>query len=214
MAILDLTSGLAVLARRTQLLRISLIVGLVLNIAYLVGQYMELSGTVDLDADVMTPATQYYLAVTIGFSLITVVTTAIFAMWIYRAAANVEAAAVSGFDYTPGWAVGWYFIPIANLFKPFQAMRQIWNASHGASGGQLDLGHGLLTAWWTAWITANIFNNFSALSANNESNYTLALQASMIGSFIDFATYTLAFVLVTRINAGQQTTLTHAEIFS
>ncbi|WP_442800564.1 DUF4328 domain-containing protein [Sphingopyxis sp. NFH-91] len=43
--------------------------------------------------------------------------------------------------------------------KPFQAMRQIWNASHGESAPNLDNGNNLLTIWWTTWLLSSIATN-------------------------------------------------------
>lgn len=41
-------------------------------------------------------------------------------MWIYRAAWNGRVfAGARQLDFTPGWSVGWYFLPIANLWKPY-----------------------------------------------------------------------------------------------
>ena len=53
----------------------------------------------------------------------------VFLMWIHRANRNARGLGAEGMTFTPGWSVGWYFIPIANLWKPFQAMKEIWQAS-------------------------------------------------------------------------------------
>src|SRR5205809_7873998 len=52
-------------------------------------------------------------------------------IWQHRAQANARALTHDGTEFTPGWAVGWWFIPIANLFKPFQTVRELWKASEG-----------------------------------------------------------------------------------
>ena len=73
-------------------------------------------------------------------------------MLIYRFAANVHA--MGGFmDISPGWSVGWYFVPIANLWKPYQAMGQIWRASGAGEAG--------LGLWWTFWIIGSVSGNIS-----------------------------------------------------
>ena len=38
-------------------------------------------------------------------------------------------------SFTPGWSVGWFFVPIMNPWKPFQAMREIWQASAEPGNG-------------------------------------------------------------------------------
>lgn len=74
------------------------------------------------------------------------------AMWIHRAHENLQIAGFPALEYSPGWAVGWYFIPIANFFMPFRAMRELWNASHGAVGGYSQSAPPLLWIWWLCWI--------------------------------------------------------------
>ena len=41
--------------------------------------------------------------------------------WIYRANFNAHQLG-GGLSMTPGWSIGWYFIPVANLWKPYQGM--------------------------------------------------------------------------------------------
>ena len=77
--------------------------------------------------------------------------------WIYCASVNAhstgEAMAIS-----PGWAVGWYFIPFANLIKPFQAMREMWDVSNGGGGSYGDQAPSILRLWWGSWIVGNILD--------------------------------------------------------
>ena len=76
--------------------------------------------------------------------------------WIYRASANAHSLS-EAMTISPGWSVGWYFIPIANLFKPYQAMKETWLASH--SGAYVDAR--LLPWWWGLWIVTNVLGNIS-----------------------------------------------------
>lgn len=52
-----------------------------------------------------------------------------FLKWVYRSNWNARALGASGMRFTPGWSIGWYFIPIALIWKPYQAMKEIWKAS-------------------------------------------------------------------------------------
>src|SRR5215213_11813758 len=80
--------------------------------------------------------------------------------WIYVASNNAHALS-SEMTISPGWAVGWYFIPFANLIKPFHAMREIWWASHDSEGGYEERAPQLVGWWWGLWITTNILENVS-----------------------------------------------------
>jgi hypothetical protein len=89
--------------------------------------------------------------------LLTLIVTGIFwLIWQHRGQANLVAARVSGLRFTPGWAVGWWFVPFANLVKPFQTMRELWKAS----GGEEDWRHSrtwpVIGWWWAAWLTAGL----------------------------------------------------------
>lgn len=49
--------------------------------------------------------------------------------WIYRANYNARQIGAAGMTFSPGWSVGWYFVPIAAFWKPYQAMKEIWRAA-------------------------------------------------------------------------------------
>lgn len=73
-------------------------------------------------------------------------------MWIQRACHN---ARVKSPDMrpTPGWAVAWYFIPLANLLVPLLDMREIWRHTAEQAGQPDDRGGLLLIGWWVLWLT-------------------------------------------------------------
>ncbi|HSQ65315.1 MAG TPA: DUF4328 domain-containing protein [Polyangiaceae bacterium] len=82
----------------------------------------------------------------------------LFSIWIYRACANAWAFG-SPMSITPGWAVGWFFVPFANLVKPFRAMKEIWFGSDPSAAG---ITPGVLGAWWGTWIISGIVWNVSS----------------------------------------------------
>lgn len=77
-------------------------------------------------------------------------------MWIHRAACNVRAMGAHRLDCSPGWAVGWYFVPFACLLKPFQAMNEIWRASADPDRWERIQTSGVLRLWWALWLISNI----------------------------------------------------------
>ena len=62
--------------------------------------------------------------------VLAIVTGTTFLLWIYRSNKNLRALSGESMTFTPGWSVGWYFIPIVCLWKPYQVMKEIWNVSH------------------------------------------------------------------------------------
>src|SRR5207245_1107765 len=64
-----------------------------------------------------------------GHTAVMIITAVVFLIWLYRSYANLQALWTEGHTYAPGWAVGYYFIPILNLFRPCQVMQETWKGS-------------------------------------------------------------------------------------
>ena len=80
--------------------------------------------------------------------------------WIYLTNANAHALS-SDMTMRPGWAVGWFFVPLANLFMPYQGVKETWRESHEAAGLYDEMDSSLLPLWWGLWITTNILANLT-----------------------------------------------------
>ncbi len=96
---------------------------------------------------------------TAGVALVLRIPTAIvFLMWVHRAYRNLPALGAMGLNHSPGWAVGWFFVPFANLVKPYQAVAEIWrNSDPQAIGEPLRASSVAPVAfWWMAWLVMNI----------------------------------------------------------
>ena len=96
----------------------------------------------------------------LAYVLFTVVSFAAVGRWIYLASANAHLLS-DEMTISPGWAVGWYFIPIANLVLPYQAMREIWLASHFRRYWHGHSAPHILVLWWTLWVTTRILGGLS-----------------------------------------------------
>jgi len=135
--------------------------------------------------------------------------------WIYRASANAHALSTE-MTITPGMAVGWYFIPIANLFKPYQAMREIWMASHFRGNWHGEPSPSILVGWWGLWIVVNILDNISLRLGGIDENGDVAGMTT----FLDFAAallnVALCLVLISLMRqiARAQATAPYQETFA
>jgi hypothetical protein len=93
-----------------------------------------------------------------------------FCLWTHRVVANSYAFGGRYNEITPGWAVGWYFIPFANLVKPYQALKEAWQSTHDDAAVPA-----VMPAWWGLWIVSNIAGNISFRLSMND-----MVEASMI----------------------------------
>ena len=56
-------------------------------------------------------------AVAFVYLVVALVVVVLFCCWIYRANCNARALGAQGMSFTPGWSVGWFFIPIASRME-------------------------------------------------------------------------------------------------
>ncbi len=89
-------------------------------------------------------------------------TVILFLIWEYRAFGNLSALKARNLEFSPGWSVGWWFIPFANLVKPFQVVRELYNESNpnfDDETGYLNISPGtpeIVGFWWAVFIISNI----------------------------------------------------------
>ena len=101
-------------------------------------------------------------------------TIVLFCRWIHRAYRNLPTLGPTAPRFTAGWAVGWWFVPLFNIFRPFQVMRDLWQ---GSSTTTHPLG--LRYAWWGLWLISNGVDNLLLRpSLSGGSNPVLDLFAS------------------------------------
>jgi hypothetical protein len=93
-------------------------------------------------------------------------TVVLWLIWQHRAHANLKATGVTGLEYSPGWAVGWWLIPIANLWKPFQVNRELWKASGGDYDWRSLPTWPLVGWWWASYILVGVLGRIAAAARN------------------------------------------------
>jgi len=126
----------------------------------------------------------------------------LFCMWTYRANYNARQLGAPDMQFSPGWAVGWYFIPIANFWKPYQAMREIWQASANPAHWQQQPRGSILPLWWTLLLLSNVISTAAvrlSLKAQTEPDVLLAWTVSAANDAVGILADATALVLVTQI---------------
>lgn len=91
--------------------------------------------------------------------LLSLVAGVAFLNWLHLSHRNLVSLAATSIRFSPGWAVGYYFIPLLNFFRPYQVMREVWA---GSDPGQIDGSPvkrspaRMVGNWWTAWLLASL----------------------------------------------------------
>lgn len=84
-----------------------------------------------------------------------------FLRWLYLAAGNARVLGAEDMMVGPGWAVGWYFVPVMSLVMPFVAMRELWKASANPKDWQAAATPLTLPLWWGCWIGCNVLGGIA-----------------------------------------------------
>jgi hypothetical protein len=145
--------------------------------------------------------------------LVTVALIPLFIVWLYQARHNVTHLSPphgpGGQGLGPGWAIGSWFIPLANLVLPLLVTLRVWH------GSRPDLPRAfptLVAGWWTCWvltwITGAGYTERTVTHANGgtRTDYTVTflLGATPLSAACAAVCAALAALLVQRIRAAQE----------
>jgi hypothetical protein len=86
-----------------------------------------------------------------------------FMVWLYRARINADGRGWPQRE-SPGWAIGAWFVPVVNLWLPFQIMADIWRA--GLPPEERANRAILPGIWWACLSVGSLLPYVTARSAN------------------------------------------------
>ena len=87
-------------------------------------------------------ASLLYALLTLLGIVIFIVTAIVFLMWLHRSSSNLTSFGYwKSQGYSPAWTVGSFFVPIANLFVPYQTTKYVWQKSRPATSESFSFSH-------------------------------------------------------------------------
>jgi hypothetical protein len=134
-----------------------------------------------------------------------------FIRWFHAAYANLRALGRADLRFGTGWAIGAWFVPFLNLWRPKQIANDIWRGSDPRTRAQdatwkdgavptfVDL-------WWAAWIVATFVGNFAFRAwfrTDTAEEIRTATYADIASLVLDVVAAALAIVVVRRLTARQ-----------
>ncbi|SEN36678.1 DUF4328 domain-containing protein [Lihuaxuella thermophila] len=202
---------------RAKILQILLIVNIVFTCISMIGEWIAIGVYSDsanaIPTDEETLMAEGLTGITgILFIPVYLATIVVFCIWIHRIYKNLPLLGAKNLRMTPGWAVGWYFVPFANLVKPYQGMKDAWNAcSLDADQGDLSWGErsapGLIKWWWGFWLFSNSVSKLVVRiynKAETTDELISAAKLSIFSGLIDLKLTVLALILVKRLTERQE----------
>jgi hypothetical protein len=128
-------------------------------------------------------------------------------VWQHRAHANLRAFARSGLRFTPGWAVGWWFVPIASLWKPFEAVRELWKASDPGSDAvswRSIRTWPTLGWWWFCWLGSGVISAVGSAQRGTDLDDTIRGDTIVMAALaLQVVAAVLAIAIVRQVVARQ-----------
>ena len=149
-----------------------------------------------------------------------------FLMWFHRAHKNLKAGGLNDLRYTPGWAVGGFFVPFLNLVRPFQVMKEVWIGSAHLSGDieaeppaeedeEEEGGHSwravspapLVGWWWALFLITSVLGNAAGrlmVRAETLEAFLVAGRVMLASDLMEIPAALVALLLVRRVTDLQE----------
>ncbi|MGQ0542804.1 MAG: DUF4328 domain-containing protein [Blastocatellia bacterium] len=144
--------------------------------------------------------------------MLKIATIVVFLIWEHRSFSNLSSLKARNLEFSPGWAVGWWFIPFANLIKPYQAMKELWRESdpdYDENLGFLSSNLGVPTFfgfWWALWIISNIAGRIAERASDEPGGGVSSAFPFifLVASVLSIAAAGLLILVVRDINERQE----------
>lgn len=135
-----------------------------------------------------------------------------FIIWIWRAAKNNEALGRPQPRLGSGWAIGGWFIPLANLVIPVLVAQDLWRGSdasvpRGDIRWKIAPRSALVGWWWGLFLVSFLRGSSSSNNLNTFSELRTSDTLSLIGRVFVIGAAVLAILVVRRISERQEACL-------
>lgn len=200
--------------RRAQAVTILFLIGIVIDLAIVASLFSQhdliaRAGAGERVTQAEALANDSRLETLGQLQVISLLATAVFfILWLDRARRNLPALGARDLKYGPGWVLFGFVVPLVNLVRPYQVVKEVWKASDpaaedGTAATRERLpGSAAIGGWWVFWLLAD---GAARLANRYGSSQIESLDglASLTRLFIAFEILRiLAALLATRVVRG------------
>jgi hypothetical protein len=121
-------------------------------------------------------------------------------LWVHRAYRNLRALGHQPAT-SPAMAVAWFFIPIANLWKPLGVVREMWRSMLPGRSERL------LGLWWACWLAGILLGTIQmqlSIRETNLASHTLPLLLSLASDAVWIAAALLLIKIIRAVTGAQE----------
>lgn len=135
-----------------------------------------------------------------------------FLLWFYRMHKNLFALRVDGLRFSSDWAVGCFFIPILNLFRPYQVAAEIVkgsNSTHSSVGNESWKTSPIpviVIVWWGLFLLSSLLSvvaGFIVVEGFGGDTFRYFLSVSAIENMARIIGAIFAIILILRVMRAQ-----------
>jgi hypothetical protein len=141
-------------------------------------------------------------------------TAVVFLMWMHRSYKNLLEMGTRGLTYSPGWAVGGFFVPFLNFVRPCQVVQEMWRASlpgwpeDDSRGWHRASGSALVGTWWAFWLISNVYSwVVLRVALDNAQGHDPPFGVTLVGEALSCAAALFAILMVRALRARQEAKL-------
>jgi hypothetical protein len=139
------------------------------------------------------------------------VTAVAFVTWLHRVRVNVRAMGVRRLTYGREWTILGFLVPLLNLFRPYQVVREIWKASDPSTGDpmawkKVDAPR-RIALWWGLFVAYFVLEAIAATVMGISISarvIRLAYGATMTADLCAALSASMAYFVVMRITEAQE----------
>jgi Domain of unknown function (DUF4328) len=160
----------------------------IVNLGSLAWQYYLLDDVQknpeNIDMQTLQTSDMIRSVVAVGQLIILILSMIFFIMWFRRAYYNLQQLPWNYARYSEGWAAGGWFIPIINLFYPYQIMIDLWRGMQNAIKERFGdpQPSTLVGFWWATYLINNFFAYISTYVTRGSEDVKGLLAASVMES--------------------------------
>jgi hypothetical protein len=170
-----------------------------------------------IDMNMINASDTFIIAVNVAHIIIVILSIVFFIMWFRRAYYNLHTLPWHNARYTEGWAAGSWFVPVINLWWPYQIMMDIWRGTQHALKERLGepRSAAIVGWWWALHIITNFYNYISSRigwdAEDNIDSLLTSTKVDFIGEILSIPAIIITIILIQRTGSFERELLVQAE---
>jgi hypothetical protein len=139
------------------------------------------------------------------YAVVLIVCMIVFLMWLYRARSNLPALGAADVRWSPGWSIAWWFIPIMSLFRPYQVVKETWQASDPESFPvwRREPPPAIYGWWWGLFLVYGFVGNATDSTPTSGASFDAAALVDLAGLIVGIGSALCTMYIVRDITARQ-----------